>query len=477
MSSAFYPLGMNSYNNRLPHGGYVPWKGDGVFSNPVGITSSNIRPLTNLDPGNVFQTGFGLARPIKHYRKGRVVPHYTSVLTKDERNNTSIGTAEQLQIQYNTNRMVKSSYGASLSGGSGGMGILNQMIDRPGAFIVKENTPAEKSNREKMTADCNTCQGFGIVASYYPNNRYLTENPDIITTTRPLCCNEERKAVRRVLPASTNLKKNYYTTLQTYRQNRCQTYDQRIFNFQTVDPMVASNVEGAEVTAVTSFASKPGSPLALISNTYVANCYPNSEIRSASVLDLVERLLNILKQQSILTESEINNFLSENQTPTLDILLNYLTGLDETNRNNALSTYNAFILNPYYGVPIEGPTNARGCKLVVYKPNNYQYAQQGAVSSSTRTFKLDVNTIETNAASFRKFSATNSIDTGNAGSIPINPFILKQKHATCNNPPIFPFQNKKACAVTLPTSLTNLPVRWPFPSNKYHQSPNSHTLL
>ena len=49
MSTAFYPLGMSSYNNHLPQGGYQSWKGSGINSNPVGIASSNIRPLTNND--------------------------------------------------------------------------------------------------------------------------------------------------------------------------------------------------------------------------------------------------------------------------------------------------------------------------------------------------------------------------------------------------------------------------------------------
>ena len=52
MSSAFYPLGMNSYNNRLHTGGYETWKGRGVYGNPVGITSGSMRPLTNKDPAN-----------------------------------------------------------------------------------------------------------------------------------------------------------------------------------------------------------------------------------------------------------------------------------------------------------------------------------------------------------------------------------------------------------------------------------------
>ena len=74
MSSAFYPLGMNSYNNRLHQGGYQTWKGRGVYSNPVGITSGNIRPLTNNDPANDAVYKFGLPRPLKQYRRGISIP-------------------------------------------------------------------------------------------------------------------------------------------------------------------------------------------------------------------------------------------------------------------------------------------------------------------------------------------------------------------------------------------------------------------
>ena len=75
MSSANRPLGMNSmpasgYNHKSTtyNKQYVTWKGSGINSNPVGSASGHIRPLTNNDPGNVFQTGFGLPRPIKHFR-------------------------------------------------------------------------------------------------------------------------------------------------------------------------------------------------------------------------------------------------------------------------------------------------------------------------------------------------------------------------------------------------------------------------
>jgi hypothetical protein len=337
MSTAFYPLGMKTYNNHVNQGGYKSWKGDGINSNPVGITAGTIRPLTNNDPTNNYETGFGLARPIKHARKGRSF----NVLTYDP------STQQYIEI----NRGVKSSTGGSM---------VKQMMDNPGSFSVSQNTPSEVDNVTKLDNDCKDCRGIGIVASYYPNNYYLTENPEPNSQTPSFCCNEERKARRRALPASTKLNKNYYTTLQQYRENRCQTYDQRAFNFVSN----AAYVPGA----------KPGSALAL-SNTYVANCQPN-----------------------IIT----------NEDPL---------------------------------------TNFSGCRLVVYKPNNPQYAQQGAVSSSTRMLKLNVTTIETNAASFKKNAQGVKITTSNitTSSQPGMPFILKNKVPQLCNPPVNPFQNKNVC--------------------------------
>ena len=114
MSTAFYPTNMrqqssSGYSNKssLENIPYVSWKGSGVFSNPVGVTSTHIRPLTNLDPGNVFPTGFGLPRPIKHYRKGTVIPINFKVLSVDPNNNTEY--IETSLIEYNVNRAVKSS--------------------------------------------------------------------------------------------------------------------------------------------------------------------------------------------------------------------------------------------------------------------------------------------------------------------------------------------------------------------------------
>jgi hypothetical protein len=399
--------------------------------------------LTNNDTGNVFQTGFGLPRPIKHYRKGKVIP-VPDIIVEDPNNPGQY--METSLINYNLNRMVKSSKGASLGGGAGGLGLLGQMLDNPGGYIVKQNQPDETTGLNK---DCKNCEGIGIVASYYPNTTYLTENPEANTQNQVLCCNAQKKARRRVLPASTILKKNYYTTHAQYMQNRCQTYEQKAFNFQTNTP--------------NSVNVKPGSPLAIL-NTYFANCQPNGEIYEATEIALINKMLSIMGTQGILTPNQISAFEALN-VYTFDALFNYLQGL---NNEVAIAFFVDFINNPYYGVPFAGPNNPTGCKLVVYKPNNPQFAKQGSVSSSTRMLKLNVDTIQTNAASLNR----NNVNLV-FGESPETANILKNKAPTCNNPTTIRFQNKKSCYLTPQYNLYGIPSQSAFNTNHFAQSPRN----
>lgn len=444
MSSAFYPLGMKTYNNHVPQGGYKTWKGTGVLSNPAGVAASHIRPLTNNDSGNVFPSPFGKARPLKHFRKGRVIPG-PQVLPENPSNPVSVREAEL--INYNINRFVQSSTGSSLGGGAGGRGLLNEMLDNPGSYIVKRNRIDEVSEVSALQQDCQTCEGVGVVVNYYPNNTYLTNNPEPTTTNPPLCCNEERKARRRTLPASTLVKKNYYTTHAQYMENRCQTFEQKSFNF----------VSGAGAAPW-----KPGSALAP-SNEYLANCQPNGIIAKVQQEALVVGLANILLELTYFTVEQRNAFVNQNKL-TFQALYDYivLTITDLATRTAALLEFNKYVNNPNI-VPIQGPSNILGCQLTTYKPSNPQFATQGAVSSSTQILKANVVTIETNAASLNR----NYIN------------LKKQKDSQCNNPPIMPYQNKKACSnfgntYMNPRSQPS-PYRYyigsVFPTNHYYQSP------
>ena len=393
MSSAFYPLGMRptpssgyNHSSSFPQQ-YITWKGTGLSQTPVGITAGTIRPLTNKDYGNNFPAPFGKARPIKHARKG-AIPRVAI--------DNVIDSHEYIQLDRNINREVRSSSQGTL---------VKQMIDNPGGYSVKQNT--------LLNAPTN-CQGICVSANLYPNIPYLTENPEPVSTSPGFCCNPEKKARRRVLPASTKLKQNYYTTHIQYMENRCKTYEQRAFNF--VRPAIPLSDADA----------KPGSPAAEY-NTYVANCQPNGEIYAASEAALVAQILLILQNDGIIASSDAAKLIYK-QITTFKLLVNFIQNLPEPNKTSAIIVYDSFVLNPYTGVPITGPSNPQGCKLVVYKPNNYQFAQQGAVSSSTLNLKLNVTTIEKNLAHLPKSN------------------ILKNKAPVCQaGTYIGTFQNPRMC--------------------------------
>jgi len=499
MSTAFFPQGMrgampaSGYNHHSTYFNqqYLPWKGTGSQSNPVGIASGHIRPLTNKDPGNVFQTGFGLARPIKHFRKGRVIPatpiSANNLITKDPYNqNIPITIDEAALINYNMNRFVASSKGTSLGGGFGGSGLLNELQDKPGAYTVKQNPLSELNEPKQLEIDCKTCNGVALIVNHYPNNYYLTDNPEATTQNRVLCCNEEYKAKRRAIYASTNLNKNYYTTHKQYLQNRCKTYEQKAFNFLSYKTLNNSVYQSNPYyISVDNKTVKPGAPLSL-TNTYLANCQPNAEIYDATENAMITQMLSIMLNKGILTQEQINLFNTLNIN-TLQGFFNWLNGLPTEEKNLAIDVFTNYINNPYWGMPLSGPSNPSGCQLVVYKPNNYQYAKQGAVDSSTRNLKLNVDTISTNAASIQNYNNTgqklitaNELYAGNANNYEN---LVKNKSPGYNNPTIYRFQNKKLCYYkTLPQF--QVPASQPSPyrnfprnissSNHFSQSPNTY---
>ena len=445
MSTAFYPTNMrhqsaSGYSNKstLENIPYVPWKGTGVFSNPVGVTATHIRPLTNNDPGNIFPTGFGLPRPLKQYRKGTVIP---TLFAKTNGQNETANVEIDL-IKYNINRAVKSSNGSSLGGGNGGTGLVSQLIDMPGSFIVKDNkltketgvpeTIIEDNSGLTIDESCKTCNGVGIVSNWMPI-RNLTEKPEPIVTNPLLCCNQQRKARQRVLPANTNIKKNYYQTNYMYLYNRCQTFQQRQFNFLrgVVNPQVFELIKQFPIiSAKVIQTTKPGDPVAYL-NLYVAQCNPNFTIQLGVEIAFVNALADSLLNAGYINVEQYDDLKSE-ENPSIktfiysiqkiltkaqyDIFIAYLYQLGENPENMSI---------------VSGPSNPKGCSQVYYNPNNPQFAKQGAVSSSTRMLKLNVDTISTTAALNRKLRGANAAISLANGVIPDTPFIYKDKVPPC----------------------------------------------
>jgi len=473
MSTAFYPTNMrrqaaSGYSNgsTLENIPYVPWKGTGIFSNPVGVTATHIRPLTNLDPGNVFPTGFGLPRPIKHYRKGTVIPINFNILTIDPEN--PLQYAETSLIEYNTNRAVKSSIGSSLGGGNGGTGLISQMIDIPGSFIVKDNGTTNNSiglennvatdiNGTNIDNECTNCNGVGIVSNWMPINN-LTEKPEPNVTNFGLCCNQQKKAYQRSLPTNTNIKKNYYQTTYMYLYNRCQTFKQREFNFIAgpIDQQILNLFLAYPfVTAKILEYSKPGDPLS-IANYYVAQCNPNFTVETAVEIGFINSLSQSLLNAGYISKAEYDTLIGASPLSVQTFISSLQNILTKEQYDIVIQYMYQLAANPYNGSVFGGPSNPKGCAQVIYKPNNPQFAKQGGVSSSTRILKLNVDTITTAASSQRKLKSGNPTNMATAIQYGFNtntPFIYKDKVPPCQaqtfigNPFFFQgqHQNKLIC--------------------------------
>jgi hypothetical protein len=419
---------MNSYNNRLHTGGYETWKGRGIHGNPVGVTSGSMRPLTNKDPANDAIYKFGLPRPIKQYRKGIAIPVFINPSDPN-------ALYRDLNETYYSNRHVKSSVRNKM---------VSQLMDTPGQYIVKENSLINPDD-DKLVTDCNTCKGIGLVSGWYPINN-LTEKPQPNVMNPLLCCNQQRKAVRRVLPASTILKKNYFTTTDQYLRNRCQTYRQRVFNFArgVNDPNIYNLTDEYPIITEQAIANaKPGSPLSY-SNLYVANCTPNGEIATAADILIIQRISYILLSNNIISEDQYNELYNLNYDE-VPLLINYLQNLPSIQSERSLAIAAEILYNPYDISLITGPSNRKGCKLVEYKPNNPQFAVQGAVSSSTRILKLNVTTIERNAAKNKQVQQSAAANVLLTNNPPFIPFIYKSKVPTCNPGLYIKNGNPKTC--------------------------------
>ena len=472
MSTAFYPTNMRhmpaggyNHNSTLENIPYISWKGTGPFSNPVGVTSSHIRPLTNNDPGNVFPTGFGLPRPIKHYRKGTVVPIHFDNSNTSSTNNVDI--IENDLIKYNVNRSVKSSNGSSLGGGNGGQGLIAQLMEQPGSSIIKDNqtlNPGEGlfnttdllfETDDTISKECLDCNGYGFVSSWYPINN-LTEKPQQNVTNPLLCCNQQRKAINRVLPTSTNVKKNYYQTTGMYLYNRCQTFQQREFNFINgpINQQLLQLFQSYPfVTAKIIEYSKPGDPLSII-NQYVAQCNPNFTVEKGAEIAFITYLTKTLYEEGYINDATYQNIIQNSNVSINEFIQILKSFLTETQYKTVINYLYETAANPYNGSFLSGPSNPKGCAQVYYKPNNPQFAKQGGVSSSTRLLKLNVDTISTAAAQQRKLKGYNAAENLAINQAPNTPFIYKDKAPTCSpstyvgNPFFFngQKQNKKICS-------------------------------
>jgi len=154
-----------------------------TLTEPIPVTSTNLRPFTNKDYTNDIPYKHGLPRPLKHYRLGII----NAVVMDPSGSNVNY-------LKTNTNRYVASSRTVPL---------LGLTMERPGHVF-------ESTSNANFACDLSK-----------------DERLDGLLTD---CCQAD-KALKRVRGASTNLNKNYYQTSQQYRQARCNTISQKGFQY------------------------------------------------------------------------------------------------------------------------------------------------------------------------------------------------------------------------------------------------------
>lgn len=326
-----------------------------------GNVPTRVRPLTNNDPGNVFPTGFGLPRPMKHYRKGRVI----------------ISAAEMDALPPSVARNVQRSVRSSV------IGTVQQLMEQPGSFIVHQDPSSSSSCHKNMVPKVSTIPGGNCVVSDWEHTPNATIKPQSNVCNGVLCCNEERKARRRVLPPNTNVSNQYFQTTYMKLYNRCQTFQQRQFNF--VRGLGRLFDQYPEVTEQMLKSRED--------TYYVAQCVPQEQ-------GVIREMARQLAADGVIpAEVASQSNLSINAL---------LTILPPDVRAKVMQ--------------VAHQSFSKQCARVYYKPNNSQFASQGAVSSSQRTLKLTVDTL--NASNTPENQMATAIQYGFR---PTDVFITKQK--------------------------------------------------
>jgi len=178
----------------------IDWKGNP----PIGNLPCIITPKTNKDYTNTQPAPFGKPRPLKQPRLGRVIADNNAYKTTNS--------------YYQT--------------------ILKRIFDYPAATIVNSDinnetnyeTMIEEDEMNNDEIDCYFYSNVPYTVDYKPIEN-ITQTPIPLTCSPSFCCNEQRKAIRRVNGANTNIKQNYYLTTQEYLQKRCLTYEQNSYDF------------------------------------------------------------------------------------------------------------------------------------------------------------------------------------------------------------------------------------------------------
>jgi len=277
----------------------------------------------------------------------------------------------------------------SSSRGRAGIGMP---MDFPGGSVYLGNT--------ETNTDCITCvtnlNGNETTALKenivkYDNTDFTSNPEDFFyncVEDKPVCvaCNPVNNIIK---PATTVLSKKYYTDTKGYLQSRCLRYDQKL----SVNPMPGVNYFGAN-----------GEPL-----------YPTNGINGPQV------------------RSTQNCFTKCNTCTGCPTCTNCDVSCATCNSAASCSICNT------------NNTCTTKPSITIYKPNNQQFAVQGAVSSSARIDRLKYNTITTNGGSFYSAWGAAGANAGRYQGTMNGPYFLKNKFNKCEPSQYHINGNKRIC--------------------------------
>lgn len=103
------------------------------------------------------------------------------------------------------------------------------------------------------------------------------------------------------------------------------------------------------------------------------------------------------------------------------------------------------IINCHTLCPPTSPQLPARPLTTIYKPNNVQYATQGAVSSSSRLTRLKLNTINDNGSSFRTAFGNQAANAGKYHGTSTAPYFIKSKINICDPSLYHRTGNKTTC--------------------------------
>ena len=224
------------------------------------------------------------------------------------------------------------------------------------------------------------------------NDTNFTYNPEDslydCIENKPVCvaCNPVNNIIR---PATTVISKKYYSDTKGYLQSRCTSYNQKL----SVNP-----------TPGVTYFNAAGQPL-----------YPTDEPNGPQVRS---------------TQNCFTNCNTCTGCQTCHTCNKACTDCTNVATCTTCASNNVCVITP---------------ATTIYKPNNRQFAVQGAVSSGARIDRLKYNTITTNGGSFYSAWGAAGANAGRYQGTSDGPYFLKSKFNVCEPAMYHKNGNKRIC--------------------------------